>query len=88
MTKYRNFTLALACRAALSWAAGARAQDLDGAFAPRSVPGLALASLDVPVAKPAPAPAPALTPAPAEPQAPAEAEEKGLWRQTLEFFGF
>lgn len=88
MTKYRNFIVALACCAALAGAKAASAQELQAAFAPRSVPGLELASLDVPVARTAPKAeaAPALLPA-AEQAAPSE-EEKGFWQQTLEFFGF
>lgn len=89
MTKYREFAPAvlaalLTCATAgpvgLAWAG-----TLDEAFAPRPVPGLTLASLEVPVlqahkAEPAPGQE---TAQPATPE-----PEKSFWDQTREFFGF
>lgn len=92
MTKYREFAPAvlaalLTCATAgpggLAWAG-----TLDEAFSPRPVPGLTLASLEVPVQpshKADPAPVQKLA-APATPAKPGP--EKSFWDQTREFFGF
>jgi len=90
MTKYRETTLSLAamlCAAVFFTAVRADAGPLDDAFSPRSVPGLELASLDVPVVK-AP-PLAADRPAPeAVLQATQPVAKKGFWQRTKEFFGF
>ena len=93
MTTYRKTLPALALAAALSAAAPAQAGPLDEAFAPRVVPGLELASLDVPVrrkASPAPekaAPVAEQAPTLLHGSPPAPDAEKGLWERTKEFFG-
>lgn len=93
MTKYRETTLSLAamlCAAVLFTAGRAEAGLLDEAFAPRSVPGLELAKLDVPVVKAPPLAAsaqPAAAPDAVLP-APEPVAEKGFWQRTKEFFGF
>lgn len=89
MTKYHKFTpavLAALLMCALAGQAGqAWAGTLDEAFSPRPVPGLTLASLEVPV-QPAQKAKPARV---QEPVAPAASEpEKSFWDQTREFFGF
>lgn len=87
MTKYRKFAPAVLAALLMCATAGqAQAAPLDEAFAPRHVPGLVLASLEVPVMRAAqvqPA-APAreiAVPATPEP-------EKSFWDRTREFFGF
>ncbi|MFP5223692.1 MAG: hypothetical protein ACLGSA_15480 [Acidobacteriota bacterium] len=86
MTKYHKFTPAVLAALLMCATAGqAQAGPLDEAFAPRPVPGLAVASLEVPVqpaSKAAPAPAQELA-APTAPE-----PEKGFWDRTREFFGF
>lgn len=94
MTKYHKFAPAVLAALLMCATAGpvgqAWAGTLDEAFAPRPVPGLTLASLEVPVqqahkAEPAPAQESA---APATPAAPEPEPEKSFWDQTREFFGF
>lgn len=92
MAKYRkSVPTVLAAALVLALAGQGRAGTLDEAFASRPVPGLTLASLDVPVMragqpKPA-APAQELAvPAPASGKL--GAPEKGFWDRTREFFGF
>lgn len=91
MTKYRNLmlaALAVACLAAT--AQGAWAWSFEEVYAPRAVPGLELASLDVPVAKAAASIA-AEAPAAPEPLAPATmdpAARKTPWQRFLDFLGF
>lgn len=89
MTKYHKFAPAVLAALLMCATAGpvgqAWAGALDEAFAPRPVPGLTLASLEVPVQqahKAEPAPAQVLA-APAAPE-----PEKSFWDQTREFFGF
>lgn len=91
MTKYQKIGSGLALLAALAATHAAAADSLERAFAPRPVPGLVLASLDIPVAK---APAVAARPAPSAPApvagvVPDRAPQpgKGFWERTLEFFG-
>lgn len=84
MTKYHKFAPAVLA-ALLMCATAGQAGTLDEAFAPRPVPGLTLASLEVPVQpalKAEPAPVQELA-APAAPE-----PEKSFWDQTREFFGF
>ncbi|GFK93691.1 hypothetical protein NNJEOMEG_01525 [Fundidesulfovibrio magnetotacticus] len=91
MTKYRNTLAAALMLAVAGGAAQARAWSFDEVYAPRAVPGLELASLEVPVAakaRPAEAPtqapqAPALESAPEQPAAPPT-----LWRRFRDYLGF
>jgi hypothetical protein len=86
MTKYRKFAPAvLAALLVCAMAGQTQAGPLDEAFSPRPVPGLTLASLEVPVPsalKAEPAPVQELV-APATPE-----PEKSFWDKTREFFGF
>lgn len=92
MTKYHKFAPAVLAALLLCATAGqpgqaeqAWAGTLDEAFAPRPVPGLTLASLEVPVQQ-----AHKAEPAPVQETAPPAAPEpeKSFWDQTREFFGF
>jgi len=89
MTKYHKFAPAVLAALLLCATAGQAgrvcAGTLDEAFSPRPVPGLTLASLEVPVQ-----PSHKAEPAPVqESAAPATPEpEKSFWDQTREFFGF
>lgn len=89
MTKYRKFTpavlAALLVCAMVGQPGQVEAGTLDEAFSPRPVPGLTLASLDVPV-PPAHKAEPASVQELAAPAAPEP--EKGFWDRTREFFGF
>ena len=87
MMKYRKISIALAVFAVMAAAQAAHTGPADSAFAPRPVPGLVLASLDIPVATKAPLPA-KQPPAPAQ-DVPDRALEpqKGFWEHTREFFG-
>ena len=89
MTKYHKFAPAVLATLLMCATAGqpgqVKAGTLDEAFSPRPVPGLTLASLEVPVQ-----PAQRAEPAPVQQlAAPAAPEpEKGFWDRTREFFGF
>jgi len=92
MTKYHKFAPAVLAALLMCATAGpigqAWAGTLDEAFAPRPVPGLTIASLEVPVQpsqKAGPAPVQESA-APATPATPGP--EKSFWDQTREFFGF
>ncbi len=86
MTKYRKkrtpaLVVALLCVGSPAWAG-----ELDQAFEPRAVPGIELASLDVPVRRAPAQPEPERIVAP-EPAPQAAEPEKDFWDRAKEFFG-
>lgn len=89
MTKCRKFTPAVLAALLLCATVGqAQAGPLDEAFAPRPVPGLTVASLEVPVMRAAQARPAAPVQGIAAPATPEPEPEKSFWDQTRKFFGF